>query len=362
MAVQCSTDQPRRKANQSLVLRINPPQWKVKITNFTNSEPITSYFRAIVCYSILELIPDEKMTSLYKIKRTVSLPLLFLCWIAFHQATAQTLDSITRRDITFSSEGGLLAGTLFSPTNPQAAIVLVHGSGQEKRMTRFAELLAARGIAVLTYDKRGVGASGGIYAGPEVGTNNVDSANLSLLAKDASAAVKKLQEVAVDLPVGLVGFSQAGWIIPMAATLNPSVDFMVVFSGPTITSLEQLRFQFHTNGDPNYWENHSEAEAREHIKNDPDRFQFPTTDPKHSLSKLAIPGLWLYGAKDIQVPAQLCIEQLNRLKGKGKPFEYRLYSNLGHNTASASDETPVEEAVVWIKQRGLEHKKSSKSK
>lgn len=278
------------------------------------------------------------------------LPLFFLCLVAVHGATAQSLDSIRQTDITFISEGVLLAGTLYSPTDPQAAIVLVHGSGQEKRMTQFAERLASHGIAVLTYDKRGVGESGGIYTGPEVGTNNVDSANVSLLAKDASSAVNKLQEVAMDLPVGLLGSSQAGWIIPMAATLNPSVDFMVVFSGPTITSLEQLRFQFHTNGEPNYWENHSEAEAREHIKNDPDRFQFTPTDPKHSLAKLAIPGLWLYGAKDIQVPAQLCIEQLTTLKNQGKPFDYRLYTNLGHNTGNASDPTPIEDAIHWIKQ------------
>jgi uncharacterized protein len=299
-----------------------------------------------------------KLINNRSFKALVSLSLFFLCWIAFHGATAQSLDSIRKTDITFTSEGVILAGTLISPSDPQAAIVLVHGSGQEKRMTRFAERVAAQGITVLTYDKRGVGESGGIYAGPEVGTNNVDSMNLSLLAKDASAAVNKLQEVAVDLPVGLLGFSQAGWVIPIAATLNPSVDFMVVFSGPTITSLEQLRFQFHTNGDPNYWETHSEAEAREHIKNDPDRFQFSPTDPKHFLNDLAIPGLWLYGAKDIQVPAQLCIEQLNRLKEEGKPFEYLLYPNLGHNTANASDPTPVEEAIKWINQKALGHKKS----
>ena len=299
----------------------------------------------------------RKLSSIRRIKSLLYFPLFFLCLIAGNGATAQSIDSITRRDITFTSEGVLLAGTLISPSDPQAAIVLVHGSGQEKRMTRFAERLAAHGITVLTYDKRGVGASGGIYAGPEVGTNNVDSINLSLLAKDANAAVNKLQEVAMDLPVGLVGFSQAGWVIPIAATLNPSVDFMVVFSGPTVTSLEQLRFQFHTNGDPNYWENHSEAEAREHIKNDPDRFQFTPTDPKHSLTDLDIPGLWLYGAKDIQVPAQLCIEQLTTLKSQGKPFDYHFYSNLGHNTANASDPSPVEDAIQWIKQINSSEKK-----
>ena len=292
----------------------------------------------------------RKLSRNRSIKSLLSLPLFFLCLIILNGATAQSLDFITRTDITFTSEGVILAGTLFSPTRPQAALVLVHGSGQEKRMNRFAEQVARRGFSVLTYDKRGVGASGGLYAGPEVGTNNVDSTNLTLLAKDASAAANKLQELDQDLPIGLIGFSQAGWIIPMAAILNPSVAYMVLFSGPTITSLEQLRFQFHTNGDSNYWENHSEAEAREHIKNDPDRFQFTPSDPKNSLTDLAIPGLWLYGAKDIQVPAQLCIEQLKRLKREGKSYDYRLYPNLGHNTANASDPTPVDEAIQWIKQ------------
>jgi dienelactone hydrolase len=277
--------------------------------------------------------------------------------LVISEVPAQSTNSIKQTTITFTSEGALLAGTLFLPTHSKAAIVLVHGSGQEKRMNGFAERLAGRGITVLSYDKRGVGESGGIYAGPEVGTNNVDTANLSLLAKDASAAVNKLHELEKDLPIGLVGFSQAGWIIPMAATLNPSVDFMVLFSGPTITSLEQLRFQFHTNGDPNYWKNHSEAEARGHIKNDPDRFQFTDTDPKHSLIDLDIPGLWLYGAEDIQVPAQLCIEQLNQLKEEGKSYAYQLYPNLGHNTANTSDPTPVEDAIQWIKQINCSGKK-----
>ena len=40
-------------------------------------------------------------------------------------------------------------------------------------------ILAETGIVVLTYDKRGVGKSGGVYAGPKVGTNNVDAADLT---------------------------------------------------------------------------------------------------------------------------------------------------------------------------------------
>lgn len=128
---------------------------------------------------------------------------------------------------------------------------------------------------------------------------------------------------------------------------------MVLFSCPTITTLEQLRFQFHTNGNNNYWENNTEAAAREHIKNDADRYQFTATDPKISLNTLSIPGLWLFGEKDIQIPVKICIEQLNTLKAQGKPFEYTLFSKLGHNTVFDNDTTPFDISIQWIKQKTL---------
>jgi pimeloyl-ACP methyl ester carboxylesterase len=218
-------------------------------------------------------------------------------------------------------------------------------------MAEFAELLANNGISVLTYDKRGVGKSGGVYAGPEVGTNNVDSLNINLLAKDARAALNKIKNYSNGTPIGLLGFSQAGWIIPIAANNNPLVNFMVLFSCPTITSLEQLRFQFYTNGNTNFWVNHTEEDARNHIKNDSDRYQFISTDPKVALRNISAPSLWLFGEKDIQIPVKLCIEQINTLKSEGKPFEYTLFSNLGHNTTFTDDKSPVEIAINWIKEK-----------
>jgi pimeloyl-ACP methyl ester carboxylesterase len=66
----------------------------------------------------------------------------------------------------------------------------------------------------LTYDKRGVGESGGVYVGPSVSTNNIDTTNLNLLSQDANAAVNIFRTYLKDkkTPIGLVGFSQAGWI------------------------------------------------------------------------------------------------------------------------------------------------------
>jgi len=279
--------------------------------------------------------------------------LLSFFLIPINQLNAQSLDSIKTENVTFKSEGVSLAGIIYIPKKPQAAVVIVHGSDQVPRMIKFAELLSKNNILVLTYDKRGVGESDGVYAGPEVGTNNISRDNLNLLAKDASAAVNTIHKENKNLPIGLVGFSQAGWIIPIAANKNKLIEFMVLFSAPTVTTLEQLRFQFYTDGRTDFWENHTEGDAREHIKNDPDRYQFTSTDPKIALSNLSIPGLWLFGEKDIQIPVKLCIEHLNKLKVQGKPFEYKLFSTLGHNTTFANTTEPVDISIRWIKQKAL---------
>lgn len=273
----------------------------------------------------------------------------------FSQSTEFTI-----QEVKFESQGITLAGAIVKPKNPFAAVVIVHGSDPVKREMEFAKRLAKAGIAVLTYDKRGVGESGGVYVGPSVGTNNVDTANLNLLSSDANEAVKTFRTYLKDskTPIGLVGFSQAGWIIPITASKNPLIEFMVLFSCPTITTLEQLRFQFYTNGNNNFWENHTDADAREHTKNDPDKYQFVATDPKIPLNTLAIPGLWLFGEKDIQIPVKLCIEQLNTFKVQGKLFEYTLFSTLGHNTVSGSDTAPFDISIQWIKQKTMYSKKS----
>lgn len=289
---------------------------------------------------------------------------LWLLLITLPEMIFSQSADFTTQDVKFESQGDTLAGSILTPKKTFAAVVIVHGSDPVKREMEFAKRLAREGIAVLTYDKRGVGESGGVYVGPSVGTNNIDTANLNVLSHDASTAVKTLQTYLKDkkTPIGLVGFSQAGWIIPIAAGKNPQIEFMVLFSCPTITTLEQLRFQFYTNGNNDFWENHTESDAREHTKHDPDRYQFVATDPKNYLNTLSIPGLWLFGEKDIQLPVKLCMEQLNTLKAQGKPFEYALFPALGHNTSSCDITAPVDISIQWIKQKALNIKKSKASK
>jgi len=301
-------------------------------------------------FSIKMIKTNRRLDILMNFRLSI---LLSFCLLLFNQIIAQSIDSIQEEQVIFNSEGVNLAGSIYIPKEFDAAVVIVHGSDQVPRMTEFAKILASNNIAVLTYDKRGVGASEGVYAGPEVGTNNIDSTNLNLLAEDASAAVNTLKKRIGDEPIGLIGFSQAGWIIPIAAKNQPKIDFMVLFSCPVITTLEQLRFQFFTHGRKDFWDNHTDADARNHTFNDPDKYQFVDTDPKVSLNELSISGLWLFGEKDIQIPVKICIEYLNELKVKGKPFEYLLFPSLGHNTASSDSTAPVDIAIQWIKQKSI---------
>lgn len=146
--------------------------------------------------------------------------------------------------ISFENEGAHLVGTLYIPNGPgpHAGIVIVHGSGRFPRCFyhMWADHFVRTECAVLLYDKRGVGGSSGHYEGE----NNVSTANIELLASDASAALRMLAGypgVRSDA-VGFWGVSQAGWIIPRAAALNGHAAFMMIVSGPTTTTGEQMEY------------------------------------------------------------------------------------------------------------------------
>jgi hypothetical protein len=124
---------------------------------------------------------------------------------------------------------------------------------------------------------------------------------------------------------------------------------MVLFSGPVVTAREQLRFQFFTQGNRRFWDTHTEAEAREHLLHDPDRYQFADTDAGAILATLAVPGLWLFGGHDIQAPVRLSMEHLDALSAQGKPYTYRLFPALGHDTGAPPE--PLDAAIRWMQDR-----------
>ena len=132
-----------------------------------------------------------------------------------------------------------LAGTLIRPNSgaPLPAIVWTHGSGRQTRSEDFYRdrgyLLAQNGIAAFIYDKRGSGESSG----------DPDS-TLDELAGDAVAAVQALQSragIARDR-IGIGGFSQGGYVAPLAASRYGRIAVLVVGAAPGVTPAEQNEF------------------------------------------------------------------------------------------------------------------------
>lgn len=125
-----------------------------------------------------------------------------------------------------------LAATLTMPKHPVCAVVMMTGTGQQDRdctmaghpvFAEIADYLSSRGIAVLRSDDRGVGKSTGHY----------DCATTNDFAADALAAVKYLKTVKQlkKLPVGLIGHSEGGASVSIAASRSKDVAFVASLAG-----------------------------------------------------------------------------------------------------------------------------------
>lgn len=133
----------------------------------------------------------------------------------------------------------LLAGSLFAPAGRVTATVLMHpGSGPSDRdndvyFPPIREQLLEGGIAVCSFDKRGVGGSSGRW----------QDAGIVEQADDLVACLTALlADPTVPKPVGLFGHSQGGWVVVEAAGRGPDIAFVVTNSGPGVTPLEQERY------------------------------------------------------------------------------------------------------------------------
>ncbi|WAC61984.1 alpha/beta hydrolase [Pseudoxanthomonas sp. SL93] len=144
---------------------------------------------------------------------------------------------LVETDATFSSLGTALAGRLIEPRIADAhlpLVVMVHGSERSPALASpYAYALAAQGIRVFVYDKRGTGASQGEY-----------TQNFELLADDAAAALRQARAMAQGryARAGYYGGSQGGWVAPLAATRAPA-DFVAVGFGLVVSPIDEDREQ-----------------------------------------------------------------------------------------------------------------------
>ncbi len=142
-----------------------------------------------------------------------------------------------REDVRFANGPVVLAGTLLRPSGagPHPAVVVLHGSGPDGRDNAYYDFLARaflrRGIAVLVYDKRGVGASGGDWL----------RSPFSALGGDGVAALRFLRrQPRIDSSrVGVWGGSEGAVLAPEVAQSVPGTAFVVMQSATGVSFAEQ---------------------------------------------------------------------------------------------------------------------------
>jgi pimeloyl-ACP methyl ester carboxylesterase len=206
---------------------------------------------------------------------------------------------------------------------PFPAIVFGHGSGQTTKDEAMAvkSRMTQAGFAVLRYDKRGVGDSTGTYEG--VGIANGERM-LGLLADDMAAGVAFLRtRPEIDgSRIGLMGISQAGWIMPLAAARAPDVRFMILVVGPTVSV-----------GIENYYSDLAEGTTTSFDELSARLLEYqgpPGFDPRPTLERLDVPGLWLLGAQDRSIPTRETVAILEELSRAGRPYRWVVYPDYGH--------------------------------
>lgn len=298
-------------------------------------------------------------------------------------------------------------GTLSYPKSGSSfpGVVLVAGTGAHNRdagmslhktLLVLADHLTRQGFAVLRYDKRGVGLTGGEL---HPGSTTDD------YAADALAAVQfmKLQPNINPEQVGIVGHSEGGIIAAMVAAQAPKdVRFIVSLAGTGLPGIDVKSLQDaaarRADGMPEslvllnqaqergLYEiaagklSHEDAisamgvatdalsaEVKTKLEIPPEGIpveafeemlspwfrRFLSLDPRTYLEKVSCPVLVLVGEKDLQVPSTQNLEEIKLAleRGANQQVMVRELSGINHNfqtakTGKASEYFLIEETVA----------------
>jgi dienelactone hydrolase len=275
----------------------------------------------------------------------------------------------TEEEVLFKNGNVQLAGTFLKPKLNEKfpVVILVHGSGPNDRKTSDyysqAYNLANNGIGVLIYDKRGTGNS----------TGDWEKSSMFELAADANAGfqyIKARKDIRTS-KIGMMGTSQGGWILPIAANLNKNVSFLVLNVGPAVSVYQQyddfLHYFMKDKGVPSasidslvrftnlFFRSLNDSSLRKevielakHIESNGKWWgnflpaydsaniiwwKVNKYDPQVDLSKIKCPVLSIMGTSDEFVPAQENEALMQKyLSQSGTPFRIKVFENMEHSS------------------------------
>jgi len=300
-------------------------------------------------------------------------------------------------DVRIPANGFSLAGTLSKPaaaaTTPLPAVVLIAGSGQTDRdetvfnipiFGQLANTLADAGFAVLRYDKRGVGQSGG----------RPEAATIADFAEDAKAAIKMMSDRKdIDRKrIAVVGHSEGGSVAMLAASKNDRVAALVLVATIGVTGKElnlyQVTHGLERSGRPEA-EKQATIELQKKIQEAVltgsgwDKIELPpgvrqqadtpwfqsylAFDPAKVMRNVEQPILVMQGELDTQVPPSnadrlqelatarkkappikvVKVPAVNHLLVPAKTGEFEEYSQLGSEQVSPAVSSAI---VSWLKE------------
>ncbi len=244
-----------------------------------------------------------------------------------------------------------LAGTLDLPSTPgpYPVMVFIAGSGTADRQSDRSAggILLPQGIALFTFDKRGVGQSTGTY-------QNVNVENSARLiperASDVVAIVSFLSRHRDIDPrrIFLWGTSQGGWVAPLVALKTENVAFLICVNGGGSSVGVEVYYETLTRN-----QSLSISQATAMLAG----YTGPTGyDPDAALRALGVPALFVYGGMDRNNPTFADIPRVDKIKAElGKDFTTFLFPNTNHDlidvTTGTFDPQLFPKIVEWSRAR-----------
>jgi hypothetical protein len=275
-----------------------------------------------------------------------------------------TSEKYISEEVVFPSGKIKLAGTLTIPKNNRKkhpAVILISGSGPQDRnedtvgpgglkfgiFKQIAHILSENGIAVLRYDDRGVGKSGGKFS----------EATQEDFVQDAKSAIEFLKsrnDILKD-KIALIGHSEGAIIALRIAKEDPKIKSIVLLAGTAKTGDEVLKEQFSFSLDCLEF---SEKEKAKFLKNYENFLKilrsepidekieekimpiiksqikwlksFMNYNPLNELNKIKAQVLIINGGKDKQVFPHHAKILYQKLKELNKSVTLRIFPNLNH--------------------------------
>ncbi len=249
------------------------------------------------------------------------------CKMELIEISHAEFDGYSREEVLIPSDTILLNAAFYAPKGKviKEVLVVVHGSSPATYddVSYYTKIGTRLNMAVLAFDKRGCGKSGGKYQSFDVENS---STWFNVLAADvlANVAWLKYRPELSNVKIGLIGGSQAGWIMPLAATKNDDIKFTIIGEGVSVSAGEEDYFsQLTKDGEEG---GISIEDADQKLKYFKGKRGY---DPKEVLNDLQSKCLWFLGTSDPVIPVAATLRELRRLNNSN--FTIQILTNGNHD-------------------------------